>query len=241
MLKGAGQLPGGTITCPVHRWAYDSEGRHIGAPHFPDHPCLDLPRQDLQQWHGMLFNGPRDIAKDLAGMGAAKDLDFEGYVLDRVDVVDYDFNWKTFIEVYLEDYHVAPFHPGLGHFVTCDDLKWEYGDWYSVQTVGVNNALAPPGQRRVREVARAGAEVPPRRAAAARRDLAHLLPEHHGRVVPARAGDLHALARAGPEKCATWSSSTTPRRSPSSSASSWRPSRRPTTRPRSRTRTSATA
>ena len=28
-----------------------------------------------------------------------------------------DYNWKTFIEVYLEDYHVEPFHPGLGSFV----------------------------------------------------------------------------------------------------------------------------
>ena len=38
-----------------------------------------------------------------------------------------DYNWKTFIEVYLEDYHVGPFHPGLGHFVTCEDLRWEFG------------------------------------------------------------------------------------------------------------------
>ena len=145
MLEGAGKLPGGSITCPIHRWAYDSRGKHIGAPHFPDHPCLDLPKKNLQQWHGMLFDGPRDIAKDLAGMVAAKDLDFSDHILDRVDVVEYDFNWKTFIEVYLEDYHVAPYHPGLGHFVTCDDLKWEYGDWWSVQTVGINNALAKPG------------------------------------------------------------------------------------------------
>jgi choline monooxygenase len=29
--------------------------------------------------------------------------------------------------------------------VSCDDLKWEFGDWYSVQTVGVHNALAKPG------------------------------------------------------------------------------------------------
>ena len=41
-----------------------------------------------------------------------------------------NYNWKTFIEVYLEDYHVAPFHPGLGNFVTCDDLTWQFGDWY---------------------------------------------------------------------------------------------------------------
>jgi choline monooxygenase len=56
-----------------------------------------------------------------------------------------DYNWKTFIEVYLEDYHVGPFHPGLGSFVTCADLRWEFGREHSVQTVGVNSALERPG------------------------------------------------------------------------------------------------
>jgi len=145
MLKGHGALPGGTITCPIHRWAYDGCGKHLGAPSFPEHPGLDLPTQSLQEWNGLLFNGRRNVARDLANLGVAKELDFEGYVLDKVDVIQYDFNWKTFIEVYLEDYHVAPFHPGLGHFVTCDDLAWQYGDWFSVQTVGVNRALGKPG------------------------------------------------------------------------------------------------
>ena len=44
---------------------------------------------------------------------------------------------------YLEDYHVAPFHPGLGNFVTCDDLTWQFGDWYSVQRVGVTSLTRP--------------------------------------------------------------------------------------------------
>jgi len=145
MLDGFGTLPGGTITCPLHRWAYDSKGTLLGAPSFGQKPCLNLPRQDLQKWNGMLFNGKRDVARDLAKLGVAKELDFDGYHLDNVHVVDYDFNWKTFIEVYLEDYHVGPFHPGLGHFVTCDDLQWEFGDWYSVQTVGVNQRLGTPG------------------------------------------------------------------------------------------------
>jgi phenylpropionate dioxygenase-like ring-hydroxylating dioxygenase large terminal subunit len=145
MLKGKGRLPGGTITCPVHRWSYASDGKLLGAPHFDTHPCLDLPRQPLQEWNGMLFNGKRDVAKDLAQMGVAHELSFEGFVLDRVDTRQYEFNWKTFIEVYLEDYHVVPFHPGLGNFVDCDDLKWEFGDWHSVQTVGVKNALAKAG------------------------------------------------------------------------------------------------
>ena len=145
ILKDHGKLAGGTITCPLHRWSYSSEGKHLGAPEFPDHPCLDLPRQELQKWNGMLFNGKRDVARDLAKLGVASELDFEGYLLNKVETVEYAFNWKTFIEVYLEDYHVGPFHPGLGKFVTCDDLRWEMGNWYSVQTVGVHNALGKPG------------------------------------------------------------------------------------------------
>ena len=151
MLKGSGSLPGGTITCPLHRWSYDGTGKHIGAPDFADMPCLDLPRRELQSWNGMLFDGKRQVARDLARLGVAKELDFEGYVLGKVETVEYDFNWKTFIEVYLEDYHVGPFHPGLGRFVTCDDLKWELGDWYSVQTVGVNQRLGTPGSKTYKE------------------------------------------------------------------------------------------
>jgi choline monooxygenase len=145
MLKGAGNLPSGNIVCPLHRWTYDGEGKLLGAPHFTQQPCLDLPRKKLQKWNGMLFQGPRDIAGDLGKLGCAKDLDFAGYALNRVDVTEYNFNWKTFIEVYLEDYHVGPFHPGLGHFVDCEKLDWEFADWYSVQTVGVNKALERPG------------------------------------------------------------------------------------------------
>lgn len=145
MLKGAGSLPGGTITCPLHRWSYDGRGKHLGAPDFQEKICMDLPRQALQKWNGMLFNGKRDVARDLARLGVAKELDFDGYHLNKVETVEYDFNWKTFIEVYLEDYHVGPFHPGLGQFVTCDNLRWEFGDWHSVQTVGVNQRLGTPG------------------------------------------------------------------------------------------------
>ncbi len=145
MLRGAGKLQGGNVVCPLHRWTYDAKGTLLGAPHFADQPCLHLPRKALQRWQGMLFEGPRDIAADLARMGCAKDLDFDGHVLHNVEITEYNFNWKTFIEVYLEDYHVAPFHPGLGHFVDCDELAWEYGDWFSVQTVGVNKNLLKPG------------------------------------------------------------------------------------------------
>ncbi len=158
MLKGRGSLTqsaGGNIVCPLHRWTYSGahsglggtqSGTLIGAPHFAHDPCLNLNNYRLQEWNGLLFeaNG-RDVTQDLADMGPRSALDFEGYVLDRVEMHECNYNWKTFIEVYLEDYHVGPFHPGLGQFVTCDDLRWEFKDNFSVQTVGVANRLGKAG------------------------------------------------------------------------------------------------
>jgi choline monooxygenase len=156
ILRGRGHLgeqasSGGNIVCPLHRWTYSAgqgapAGTLIGAPHFAKDPCLNLRNWGLREWNGLLFedNG-RDIQADLAGMGPRAALDFSGMVLDRVEMHECNYNWKTFIEVYLEDYHVGPFHPGLGHFVTCEDLRWEFKPQYSVQTVGVANRLGRAG------------------------------------------------------------------------------------------------
>lgn len=149
MLDGRGNAQ--NIVCPLHRWTYDLNGKLLGAPQFDGNPCLHLKKARLQNWNGLLFDGKRNVAKDLRGLGVAGDFDFSGYMLDRVMIDEYDFNWKTFIEVYLEDYHVQPFHPGLGGFVELGDLKWEFSDWYNVQTVGVNRELSRPGTPQYRE------------------------------------------------------------------------------------------
>lgn len=143
MLRGRGQAK--NIVCPLHRWTYGLDGKLLGAPHFPQNPCLDLPQMPLTNWNGLLFEGPRDIARDLGTLSVAKDFDFTGFMFDRVEIEEYACNWKTFIEVYLEDYHVEPFHPGLAGFVNVADLKWEFGAWHSVQTCGVKQGLTKPG------------------------------------------------------------------------------------------------
>ncbi|MFN3612232.1 SRPBCC family protein [Tepidimonas sp.] len=160
MLKGRGNLnhegqahAGGHIVCPLHRWTYSGglghnlpTGTLIGAPHFAQDPCLNLQRWKLREWNGLLFedNG-RDIAADLRAMQVADVFNFDGMVLGHVELHECNYNWKTFIEVYLEDYHVVPFHPGLGNFVTCDDLRWQFAPEFSVQTVGVQNLAANAG------------------------------------------------------------------------------------------------
>lgn len=164
MLQGSGNAR--NIVCPIHRWTYGNDGHLMGAPHFPANPCLNLEKWKLESWQGLQFQGPRSAARDLAGMGAAADFDFAGFQLDRVELHQCNYNWKTFIEVYLEDYHVAPFHPGLGNFVSCDDLSWQFGEWYSVQTVGITS-FAKSGsptygrwQRAVRDYSRASGQAP---------------------------------------------------------------------------------
>src|SRR5690606_11892934 len=42
----------GKIVCPVHRWTYDTNVKLIGAPEFPENPCLDLQRFPLKKCHG---------------------------------------------------------------------------------------------------------------------------------------------------------------------------------------------
>ena len=145
MLKGRGNTRS-NVVCPLHRWTYDLHGQLIGAPHFAQDPCLNLRNYALQNWHGLLFeHRGHDVATDLAALGPAAELDFSGFVYEKAVLHECNYNWKTFIEVYLEDYHVGPFHPGLGSFVTCDDLRWEFGSEHSVQTVGVHDALKKAG------------------------------------------------------------------------------------------------
>jgi choline monooxygenase len=148
MLDGRGNSA--NIVCPLHRWTYDLKGELIGAPHFGETPCLNLSKTPLQRWNGLLFEGNGfDVGGTMQRLSKTssvlRELNFSGYVLDHIEVQECHYNWKSFIEVYLEDYHVEPFHPGLGSFVTCDDLRWEFGEQYSVQTVGVNHHLAKSG------------------------------------------------------------------------------------------------
>ncbi|MGZ3238307.1 MAG: aromatic ring-hydroxylating oxygenase subunit alpha, partial [Burkholderiaceae bacterium] len=107
MFNGRGNTD--NIVCPLHRWTYDLKGELLGAPHFGETPCLNLSKTALQNWNGLLFeqNGV-DVRNKLANLSVAKDLNFNGYMFDHVEVHECDYNWKTFIEVYLEDYHVEP-------------------------------------------------------------------------------------------------------------------------------------
>ena len=64
MLEGRGNTE--NIVCPLHRWTYDMKGELLGAPHFPENPCVKLNSTPLTNWNGLLFAGPRNPNRDLS-------------------------------------------------------------------------------------------------------------------------------------------------------------------------------
>ena len=168
MLRGRGNAK--RIVCPIHNWAYGLDGCQAAAPHFPDNPCLDLPVYDLTEWRGLLFAGDGDPAADLASLDDWPELAAGDYVLDRVDYEEHPLNWKSFMEVYLENYHVSAVHPGFRKFVNQHDLltplRTAQGDRFYVEMVGARWPLGNPGSPRFDEYQQlllevTGGEAPP--------------------------------------------------------------------------------
>jgi choline monooxygenase len=120
MLSGSGRVK--HIVCPVHNWAYDLDGQQLAAPHFAENPCLDLERTELSEWNGLLFSGPRDVHEQLGALAGWTELSVSDYVLQRVDDEEQELNWKVFLEIYLEDYHIGVVHPGFRKLVDTVDL-----------------------------------------------------------------------------------------------------------------------
>ena len=121
MLNGCGRAK--HIVCPIHSWAYDLNGCQIAAPHFAENPRLDLPTTAVSEWNGLLFAGPRSIREEVAPLAGWTELAATGYVLDRFDEEEHDLNWKVYLEVYLEDYHIGTVHPGFRAFIDPIDLR----------------------------------------------------------------------------------------------------------------------
>jgi phenylpropionate dioxygenase-like ring-hydroxylating dioxygenase large terminal subunit len=147
LLTGCGHAK--HIVCPIHNWAYDLDGCQVAAPHFGENPRLDLPRTSLTDWNGLLFTGPRDVRRELAPLAGWTELADRDVVLERVDEEEYDVNWKAFLEVYLEDYHIGTIHPGFRAFVDPCDLYGAIqiagGERFCCEQVKVRWPLATAG------------------------------------------------------------------------------------------------
>jgi choline monooxygenase len=140
------------LTCPYHQWSYRRDGAFIGGPGCEfgtgevgerERRALDLREFDTLQWHGMSFVVDGDHRADFEADLATLDASLIGHGIDasigsewglRNSTDDhYATDWKIFLEVFGDCYHVPPFHEGLAAFADCDTLQWEFGAHFHAQ------------------------------------------------------------------------------------------------------------
>jgi choline monooxygenase len=114
---GVGHCSG--LRCPYHDWHYDDRGRLIDTPWFGEPSPFELGRWPLfpvrvQSWRKLVFVAlaPKVALEeqlgDLPDELAEADLEkFSSMAARRFDVA---VNWKTYIDQFVENYHVPRIH-----------------------------------------------------------------------------------------------------------------------------------
>lgn len=147
------QVAQSCVTCPYHQWSFRRDGSFIGARSMPTAPgersALALPEYPVHRWRGSIFCGAdtASLAADLevvedafAGLGCSDWLEFSDWTLVASEDEAYAGDWKSFVEVYGDCYHVPPFHPGLASFADCDTLRWVFGAGMHLQVLDLSPA-----------------------------------------------------------------------------------------------------
>jgi len=84
----------------------------------------------VAQWHGFVFvflgDNPPPIGEQLAGLTTATaGLSFERFSQTRTSSHTLNCNWKTYVENYLEGYHIPYLHPSLSREIEVSDYRVE--------------------------------------------------------------------------------------------------------------------
>lgn len=143
ILKGRGNI-GSVITCPIHKWTWDLDGKIKGARGFQKTCEKNLRSRDIFKWNGHLFRNstfwPNDIDERLRDI--SKYIDITNHSWHSSSTVRYHFDWKIFMEIFLDLYHVQSYHPGLSSLTDCKTFDWVFGDNWSCQTAMFNRRHA---------------------------------------------------------------------------------------------------
>ena len=109
--------------CSYHGWTYALDGKLIAAPEFEG--VADFLPEDFslahvhaEEWSGLIFvnldPGCEPLLKSLRELPAqTARFGFERMKLFERRTYDMKCNWKTYVDNYLEGYHLPSVHPGL--------------------------------------------------------------------------------------------------------------------------------
>jgi choline monooxygenase len=142
LLEGAGNVP--AIRCPFHAWAYGLDGSLRGAPTMDQSANFDrrdygLISFEVKVWQGFIFVRLEPDGPDFDSMVGNLDellapYNLPAQKLAKAKSFTVECNWKLFIEVFMEDYHVAVVHR--------NSIAGTYASHPPELATGVNGAYA---------------------------------------------------------------------------------------------------
>jgi choline monooxygenase len=141
---GEGRASG--FVCRYHGWSYDANGRLLNARDFGatsgTETDLDFDPADfslfpvgVERWRSLVFVNldPRaaGLHADLAAFFAeGESFPIESFAFGGELAHDLDCNWKTYVDNYLEGYHIPFVHPELNREIDARQYSVVVGDRY---------------------------------------------------------------------------------------------------------------
>jgi choline monooxygenase len=142
--KGAKRL-----RCAYHGWTYDLDGQLRVTPEMQgaqgfDRDTIRLADIELREWQGLVFARARDTGPDFDTVMAGIDALIAPYDLTAMRhhhnrIYKVAANWKTYVDNYLEGYHLPFVHPGLSAVVSYPQYKTELAPFWSLQRAPVSD------------------------------------------------------------------------------------------------------
>lgn len=129
MLLAEGSGVSRRLSCPYHAWAYDLDGRLIGAPlmrEWVDFDACALTQFQTWCWGGFVFANPSANAKP--PVLRRLDQSIAPYAMDGFHLIDvfeeeWPCNWKCLVENFMDAYHLSVVHPETLHPLTPSALS----------------------------------------------------------------------------------------------------------------------
>jgi choline monooxygenase len=141
LVRGSCTVP--RLQCGYHGWTYALDGRLLGTPQMGGATGFDRASESLlpvhvTEWQGLCFVSlaadPPPLATQLAGVAEALlpvRLHTKRFAVREVYAVD--CNWKTYVENYLEAYHLPKVHPEYFRTLDFNAYRYEVHEGWSVQ------------------------------------------------------------------------------------------------------------
>lgn len=135
MLSGAGNSH--LITCPYHRWSFEHDsGKCVNAPLCKNNKVdASLRSTPIQHWKNLFFNGERNFGQDVNNFYLIDEMEIDKMVYKKTVSENLNYNWKHFIDIFGENYHIPFIHPGFNFFLDLNTMDWVEEEEYHAQMV----------------------------------------------------------------------------------------------------------